>query len=63
MARRDHNWQGGVAAIEYLVGKYLSPRTAEPQHTSLRDQFCRKPENAALLKQLEFRVPPRASGS
>jgi len=56
LARPDHGWQGGVVAIGYLCGKYLAPRTPEAAQTRYREQFCRRPENVAFLKSLEFQV-------
>ena len=53
---REHGWQGGVSAIDYLRGKYLEILGAEPARTRYRDKFCQTPENAALLKTLQFDV-------
>ncbi len=56
LARRDHSWQGGPVAMEYLRGKYLSPQSPEPTHTKYRTQFCESPENARFLKEIEFQI-------
>ncbi len=53
LKRRDHPWQGGVNSIDYLTGKYLVSRTAEPTRARYRQQFTQNPENAAFLKQIE----------
>jgi hypothetical protein len=50
------DWSGGAMAVDYLAGKYLRTRTPEPQRARFRDEFCKKPENAALLKELEFEI-------
>ena len=53
LKRRDHPWQGGVNAIDYLTGKYLVSRTAEATRARYREVFVQKPENAAFLEELE----------
>lgn len=57
LARLNSDWQGGVVAVDYLQGKYLRPQAPEPQMAKYREQFSRKPENAAFLKDLEFEIP------
>ena len=42
-----------MSAIDYLTGKYLVSRTAEPTRDRYREQFTQKPENAAFLKEIE----------
>lgn len=59
LARRDHSWQGGPVAMEYLRGKYLSPQSPEPTRAKYRGQFCHSLENARFLKELEFQINPR----
>jgi hypothetical protein len=42
--------------MEYLHGKYLSPRSPEATRTKYRAQFCENPENARFLKEIEFQI-------
>jgi hypothetical protein len=42
-----------VSAIDYLTGKYLVSRTAEPTRTGYREQFTQRPVNVAFLKEIE----------
>ncbi len=60
LARRDHSWQGGPVAMEYLRGKYLHPRSPEPTRATYRDRFCQSSENARFLKELEFWINPES---
>jgi hypothetical protein len=53
LQRRDHPWQGGVHASDYLTGKYLVSRTADPTCARYREQFTQNPENAAFLEEVE----------
>lgn len=53
LSRRDHSWQGGPVAAEYLGGKYLTPRSPDPTRTRYRTQFSRNPDNARWLNELE----------
>ncbi|MDH7570415.1 MAG: hypothetical protein QHJ73_12615, partial [Armatimonadota bacterium] len=53
---REHNWSGGVGAMEYLLEKYVNKRGVEPTRTRFRDQFLARAENAAFLQSLDARV-------
>ncbi len=59
LERRDHAWQGGIVAMEWLEARYvLYPRWrgGEPAETQLVAGFLDKPENRALVDSLAFSV-------
>lgn len=56
LARREHDWQGGVGAMGYLVGKYLAPQTAAPAQARYGDQFRQNADNAAFLQAMRYGV-------
>ncbi|MGQ9731308.1 MAG: hypothetical protein ACUVX8_08515 [Candidatus Zipacnadales bacterium] len=61
LGAKDHPWQGGPVAMEWLKAKYLTyPRwkTGEPAETATMQPFLSKPENHALVERLAFTVEP-----
>ena len=63
LARRDHSWQGGVVACDWLALKYLTHpkwKAGKPAETDLVKTFLAKPANRALVERLKFAV--RAQG-
>ena len=59
LAGKDHSWQGGPVAMEYLESKYvLCPkwRDGKPSEAALLAPFLAKPENRSLVEELAFTV-------
>jgi hypothetical protein len=59
LAAKDHPWQGGPVAMEWLELKYVTcPRwqTGDPSETDTLKPFLAKPENRALVESLAFTV-------
>lgn len=59
LAGKDHSWQGGPVAMEYLESKYLlypKWQAGEPSEADLVAPFLAKPENRKLVEDLAFRV-------
>jgi hypothetical protein len=59
LAGKDHPWQGGPVAMEWLELKYvICPkwRSGEPSETDSMKPFLAKPENGALVERLALTV-------
>lgn len=56
---KDHSWQGGPVAGNWLVAKYITlPRLrgGRPAETRWVEQFRNQPENVALIQELAYTV-------
>ena len=61
LASRDHSWQGGVVARDWLDFKhvvYPAWKSGEPAHKAVVAPFLAKPSNRALLDRLALTVQP-----
>lgn len=61
---RNHSWQGGPVAAEYLESKYLlypEWSSGEPAETRVVEPFLADPDNAALVQALSFTLTPETS--
>ncbi len=59
LAGKDHSWQGGPVAMEYLEFKYVMYpkwKDGEPSQADLIAPFLAKPENRRLVEDLAFSV-------
>lgn len=62
LANKDHPWQGGPVAMEWLTLKYITcPKwsSGEPSETQVMQPFVAKPQNRELLHRLAFSVEGR----